>query len=265
MELLFKYYALSKYSKKNFKDDVVLFNNILGFNDPFEGIGRFLYDVSPEEQEYWNNIGSDLPKGIAKRIATDSRESLIFANRILCVTEKYDHPLMWAHYAQSHTGFCIGYSKDDIKEISNRFDKVTYQSHPHNVNMESIDKDEIESLLYFKSDAWLYEEEWRAVYTLSNEDVRHLDYNNNFDKCFQPYENSCKFYMARGYAQMNNLEVLESEKYILKSCKPQVVYLGLRMKQEEKQDIIAIGKEKNLKIFQMTQSPNSYEMSAYEI
>ena len=174
------------------------------------------------------------------------------------MTEKYDSPLMWAHYANSHTGFCVGYAKDEIKAISTRFDKVSYKSQPHKVNLEQINMEEIESLLYIKSEDWRYEEEWRAVYTLKDEDVLHLSYGDNFSKCFQPNEYSDKFYVPHGYAQMNNLEVLESDKFITKHCKPQVIYLGLRMTQEDREIVIESGKGKSLKIYRMSQIQNSF-------
>lgn len=265
MDLLYKYYQVNKYSKENLKNEVVLFNNLLCFNDPFEGIGQFLYDVSPEEQKYWNQIGSDLPKGLAERIANDSKENLTFNNRIFCATEKYDSPLMWAHYANSHAGFCVGYSKDEIKAISTKFGKVAYQSQPYKVNLSQINMEEIESLLFIKSKAWRYEEEWRALYSLKDEDVLHLSYSDNFSKCFQPNEERDKFYVPHGYVQMSNLEVLESNKFITKHCRPQVIYLGLRMTQKDSETVIEIGKEKSLKIYRISQIQNSFKMTSHEI
>lgn len=35
------------------------------------------------------------------------------AVRVVCLSEVYDSMLMWSHYAQNHTGFCIEY---DFKE-----------------------------------------------------------------------------------------------------------------------------------------------------
>jgi hypothetical protein len=46
--------------------------------------------------------------------ADPSRESLSYGTKVSekddgCLSEANNHPLMWADYASSHKGFCIGY------------------------------------------------------------------------------------------------------------------------------------------------------------
>ncbi|WP_219836146.1 DUF2971 domain-containing protein [Paenibacillus sp. R14(2021)] len=264
MSLLYRYYSVNKYSLDYLAKGMVSFNDLHKFNDPFEGLGHFYFDVTPEEQEYWDSIGSNLPMDISNRFAEDSKEMLRFKNRILCVTEKYDNPLMWAHYASAHSGFCVGYAKQDIMQVSDRFDKVKYEQEPNRINSAQLDMKQIDDLLFMKSKEWKYEEEWRSIYTLRDADIRRLAYGENFVKC-NGEEDDKKLYMPYGDVQLGNLQVLESDKYILKQCAPQVIYLGLRMKPEDRAQVIEIAKANQLSIFQMSQRPNSFRLDYFQL
>lgn len=35
------------------------------------------------------------------------------AVRVVCLSEVYDSMLMWSHYAQNHTGYCIEYDFEE--------------------------------------------------------------------------------------------------------------------------------------------------------
>ena len=79
-----------------------------------------------------------------------------------------------------------------------------------------------ESILFIKSNEWEYENEWRAIYKLSEGDITHLDPNvGNPD-----YKN--KLHIPHINRETHKPEMLESEIRIMKYCPPQVVYLGLR-------------------------------------
>ena len=103
MNLLYKYFSIDKdrYSITNLQNKVVVYNSLFAFNDPFEGIGRYLYDES--------RLIGDLGEAIELNIIMDRKNDLISNYRIFCVTECYNNALMWAHYANRHTGFCVGY------------------------------------------------------------------------------------------------------------------------------------------------------------
>lgn len=61
---------------------------------------------------------------LGKRFSEDEREAMNFRFRVACFTDTYTNPLMWDHYANSHTGFCVGYLKFDIKDICDKFELV---------------------------------------------------------------------------------------------------------------------------------------------
>ncbi|HBB18409.1 MAG TPA: hypothetical protein DCZ97_15940 [Syntrophus sp. (in: bacteria)] len=102
---------------------------------------------------------------------------------ILCLTERCDNLLMWAHYTADHTGFVIEFDekhpfwdqRKNPKEIIGILRKVRYSKERPEVtlfDMNKVKQDEqglmqwAEDLCWTKSDHWQYEDEWRMVYTL---------------------------------------------------------------------------------------------------
>jgi hypothetical protein len=84
---------------------------------------------------------------------------------VLCLSEKPDDILMWAHYADRHRGFCLQFDKAGL--ISWRFcAPVKYQKlyptfHKFIPLMEESRIDRL--FLLTKSDHWKYEREWRVI------------------------------------------------------------------------------------------------------
>lgn len=75
------------------------------------------------------------------------------------------NPLMWAHYADSHKGFCAEYEIPDgyvTKKKENltftRFGSVVYKD-----ISADMDKLTLQEALFWKSDVWSYEHEFRLV------------------------------------------------------------------------------------------------------
>lgn len=146
--------------------------------------------------------------------------------------------LMWAHYANSHKGFCIGFNienlLDSIFTLSKKafnHKKVKYYSEYPELNFEVKNhfnnKNLEESIqhLYIKSDIWAYEEEWRLL---------SLD-RNNFTVKFDPI----------------------SIEYI---------YFGLKMSDSDKIMIINEIEKLNIKpkLYQAYQKPKKYELEFKE-
>lgn len=82
---------------------------------------------------------------------------------VLSLTTNHDNLLMWAHYANNHTGFVIGFDSHHIffKDV----DAVNYSSARLCFNDIKDSKKQNQSLLYrnifSKSLDWSYEREWR--------------------------------------------------------------------------------------------------------
>lgn len=221
---------------------------------------KALYQVSSEEQMYWNSIGSDLPKLLSKRFSEDLRDMVNFKYRVFCSSKDYDNCLLWAYYANSHKGFCVGYKESDILKISDELLDVKYSSEMCTIN--EFNEDTYKKLLSIKSIDWSNENECRALYVLKNSDVSSLSAEVYFNTESQSNE---IMYKLHGHVQTNNLRTLCAEKFILKKCEPSVIYLGLRMKWGNKQHLINIARKFNIKVYQMSQKQNSFKFIPQEI
>ena len=110
---------------------------------------------------------------------------------ISCFAEKYDNILMWSHYADKHTGFCVEYdlSKMRSQEAKLMLYPVIYSKKRPLFPLSMFDFSDVKNVkakegvlpyaditetLLTKSDIWSYEEEWRIIHTLNNLDEQKL-------------------------------------------------------------------------------------------
>jgi hypothetical protein len=75
-------------------------------NDPFELLAADLFDHRDE---------SALEKMKAQLDKTSA---------IICFSENWQNPLMWAHYADSHRGIALGFDIKDEFLIKMRYEKI---------------------------------------------------------------------------------------------------------------------------------------------
>lgn len=116
-----------------------------------------------------NELTNFTPK--AKRIFSDVLQTV----GILSLSEKLDHPLLWAHYAASHRGFTIEFKTDHEFFNRRRSDKdelfhlrkVKYvdNSSKTDITLSEMHGDDI---LATKDKSWEYEAEWRIIVPLAN-------------------------------------------------------------------------------------------------
>jgi hypothetical protein len=97
---------------------------------------------------------------------------------VLSLTEKNNNLLMWAHYANSHTGFVIEINGDhSALDLSGKYSghignpqKVKYKTtrpvlklYDPTVNAKSTVEKIMEEFFLTKSEEWAYEQEWRII------------------------------------------------------------------------------------------------------
>ena len=99
---------------------------------------------------------------------------------ISCFSEKSDEILMWSHYANKHTGFCVEYNffKSNDWDVSIRLFPVIYSGDRGQIPSSLFDISDINNiqistnkqaisdlmlLLLYKSKIWEYEAEWRII------------------------------------------------------------------------------------------------------
>lgn len=171
------------------RDDV---NRLLYSND-FERAALIVMDIK--------GIDAEIQKEIQKQIRL---RGMKYRNEIAisCFSETKDSKLMWAHYANSYTGFCIEYDFSQSRDIAFQkgIAKVRYtEKRP---NLEKLDDYEqyVKQVVCTKSECWAYEKEWRSINILS-----YSEYTNRIypivdaKKCIKAIYLGCN--MAKDYQE----------------------------------------------------------------
>lgn len=257
MSLLYKYYSdESQYALNNIENGLISFSPLDSLNDPFEGVGAYFYEVSDEEQKYWDSIDADLPKWVSKSIAEDCREMLNFKYRVFCTTKKYDNPLLWSYYANSHKGFCVGYEENNIKKVSDEIININYSGDM--IHIDNFDETMYLQLLSVKAAEWSHEKECRAIYTLQDSDVSAFNADVYYDEKRQCDNKIC-------ILERKSQKTLCADKFIIKECKPAEIYLGMKMECKKMRHLIGIARKFNIKVYFMRQAQDSFQFLPEEV
>jgi len=194
MRLLYKYAPLQSEEHlervKRMLSGWVYFSSPVGFNDPFElspvvsapstktistvldGIGATNAGVSKTAQrKIIQRVQSQIRVAAPNAVSRDWVASL----GVLCLTTDPKDLLMWAHYASSHTGVCLGFDSSlppfsEAKQVSYLSDRPCLPA----LDPEKFDVEVAETVLLRKSPHWKYEQEWRAVKRPIRDDEREF-------------------------------------------------------------------------------------------
>lgn len=120
---------------------------------------------------------------LRQRFLSSIRKSLDGIVGILCLTEKPDNLLMWAHYSNGHRGFVIEFDETHSyfdrrtkpNEIRKHLKKVSYSKQRPEILAYDSRMSESENLdtwinkfFWNKGDSWEYEQEWRMIDALND-------------------------------------------------------------------------------------------------
>ena len=181
-----KYFAPDnvEWTKRIFVDNEIYFAAPIDFNDPFDSKIRHFYPDSEAEREAflkeWAHYSfPNCPHEILDHQVRDKvREGKDISDMeqlcdhltcymqkqsaVFCMTETNDNILMWAHYADQHTGFCLEFSTDN--PLFSRARQVIYTRYlPKQSVIEFFTAKERPLPLYLvtKAEDWAHEKEWR--------------------------------------------------------------------------------------------------------
>jgi len=189
---LYKYEAISKQSLENLKNQVIYFASPSKFNDPFDcAINPQVIEPNDEDIEIVRKIIVDSPNMLPEyqdlitsvkinellpllmKLTIDAlkttRENFLITKGISCFSEIPNNLLMWSHYADKQTGFCLEF--DTAYQPFTKAYKVEYVTDFPELNISKLftDSDEmITKLFCTKSKDWSYEKEWRCLHTVVN-------------------------------------------------------------------------------------------------
>lgn len=188
--IFYKYRSLIGKSREHVRDTII--NNTVylatpaSFNDPFDCAPAFSPSLTPEgayalasrslarEHPRWDEEKLDLA---AKEFVEQTRradmalvaqglregyETVRDWLALYCVSGTCSSALMWSHYADAHSGICIGF--DSGVDIFAKAQPVIYSHVRHTVDpVHDSNEQRLANSLLLKSADWKYEKEWRYI------------------------------------------------------------------------------------------------------
>ena len=179
----------------------IYYSSPASFNDPFEMSAMFDAPGQDEVMTLLDETGpltdlhlSKSARGkIYRRVRTNLGMNRVVSREwidsigVLCLTSSPDDLLMWAHYAQNHTGICLGF--DSGFEPFSTAQPILYQEgRARVVPLDTASREEqlVAKVLFVKSPHWRYESEWRCIKRPVRDDEKayyHNLYKEQPDKC----------------------------------------------------------------------------------
>lgn len=240
------------------------FTNATQLNDPFDcHPGLFDYSNVPDDKaKIWGKkIVEDVEKNHAERLRDDAW--------ICSLSTVHDSLLMWSYYC-GHKGVCIGLDREKTKNnlshimngdniIGARELEVQYKEiieKPDSFRGDYFSKFEYQ--LSTKAKEWEHEHEIRFL--LINPTPSVVPHHPSFATMALPpgdkYEKAkyVDWTEVRAYPEIS-AECFES------------LYLGVRIEEEDKNNIVEIARKRNpnIKIFQMKPNPEAFRLMEEEI
>jgi hypothetical protein len=193
-ERLYKYQTVSARTLENLKLRTLWFSSPSCFNDPFDCalhiVHTALSDADLDRAYRYLLSRGDTPRDLDMQMTPDGKPgerlrqaivqgaNLAFEELrserlgkigIACFSAKNDDPLMWAHYADGHRGFCLEF--DTSGPPFSKAEPVKYHAEVPPVNpldyiegLETGGPGPLDLMVRTKSECWQYEAEWRVLH-----------------------------------------------------------------------------------------------------
>jgi hypothetical protein len=184
---LYKYESFSTQSLANLKNGNIYFSLPNQFNDPFDCSLPINLDLSLKSIDSFRDrfiARGGLPENSIQQLKAMSNDELLImlqkaayeniekslsGKGVSCFSNSFNNLLMWSHYGEKHTGFCLEF--DSSYEPFNKAKKVKYINDFPKLNAEEMIIDincvPVLELLHTKAKPWEYENEWRCIHAES--------------------------------------------------------------------------------------------------
>nr|WP_288933068.1 DUF2971 domain-containing protein [uncultured Allomuricauda sp.] len=206
--------------------ELLRYTQPIDLNDPFECLPK-----KPTEKEFKDIIKKVSELLSKKRIPLNENAEILELEKmyheayvkvnndigILSLTKNWNNTLMWAHYTNSHKGFCVGFDPKDkyfedylssTKRESKTVKEVVYSDKRVEIPMEFEKKKLGFEPFITKSRDWKYEEEIRVISTLNLSDKK-IDGNPVDIHLFKVPHNSIKEIVAGANMEKNNEDLIK--------------------------------------------------------
>jgi len=204
-------------------------SSIDGLNDPCETM--ISYDNFIDDVKLMTEYSNDSVKKNSEEVLSSLEDFISYRKKIgiFSLSKKYDDELLWAHYANSHKGFCIEYDLEILLKLFKveniHLYPVVYDKKVPEItkkDMPPINNELIKKLTSHKSLRWDYENEFRII-------------TNSFGNYLYDYK-------------------------ALKS-----IYFGLRMNDKQKDIIFKTLKDRDIIFYEIKQIDKTYKFERKQI
>ncbi len=293
MDVYYKYYSYLK--PEHLINPTIKLSQPAILNDPFE---RFIPEDAAELllvqccdaiQKQQKDVDDDM------RLSIKSIFTLTPSNvGIVSLSETHRNLLMWAHYADSHRGICIGYKNDFLSSLtppdiddgitsltplkvnydSCRFDSYKFKS------QAQIFNDVIMSSLLTKSNDWIYEKEHRCIVPFTwadkviiNGEISHCSFSTFMsDDALKSYHGNI-YSLKNEFSSLYNIFSHQANAILLKDIKPESIcelYLGSNISESYRQSIFNVIREHrdllgHIRLYGYQPSKRRFELEQYPI
>jgi len=147
------YFTNARYGLEAIRDQRIKISTVDELNDPFE----------------WLSVtGNRLVRTAMRKL----RSQMGSQYGIICMSDNWKHPLLWAHYADKHKGLCLGFDvveNSELKKVEYVCDRVDWLK----IRDKTFDEvgPRVLNMFNTKFDAWEYEAEYRMLVPLENRDT----------------------------------------------------------------------------------------------
>lgn len=240
--------------RKLIEEQELYFASVDQFNDPFDGTIPFRYDpkeltednifkkyyrITKREFPYWTNtqihedcyrhqqMGHFHDEKYLEDFEVDTLKSINDTYGIVSLCKAKDNFLLWSHYANSHTGFCVGFDKNLLfEDTAASFAHMQYEDDLPVLGLFEDVMQTMTKLIGTKSNTWKYEDEYRLT----------------------------KIYHSRKIAKLKKETIVE-------------IVLGCKMNQQEKFKIIdlAAALYPDASVFDINLSKKKFEIELLKI
>lgn len=194
-EIIYKYASFDISLYEIILKQSLQFSNPEIFNDPFDCNEKLLkinYDENIIEQAINDlsiNISRKERRELKRKFENQNNQNRILKEKrkeykLSCFSEYYDEILMWSHYAEKHSGICVGFNFPHNYEEKFILCPVKYFR-----ELKELDgtTDVYRIILYWlttKSIRWQYEKENRAITKSKNKDLsyEYIKYDSKYIK-----------------------------------------------------------------------------------
>ncbi|MEA2163750.1 MAG: hypothetical protein QOK37_1877 [Thermoanaerobaculia bacterium] len=143
----------AKYGLEDIRERRLKIATLAELNDPFEFFGAYLGD--PDDRRKLRQV----------------RESAGERLGLLCFSRRWDNPVLWSHYAEKHTGLCLGFEIAEEVIAPVMYAKRRFKLQPDPLKATGApDEESVKKLMFTKYSHWRYESELRTFGRLDQRD-----------------------------------------------------------------------------------------------